>query len=57
MSECWKCKKNEETECMCVVDCDDKCGALNHPRTFEDYKKAYEHWADHSSLAGCSHGC
>jgi len=57
MSECWECKKNEETDCMCIVECDTNCGALNHPRTFEDYRKAYEHWANHRSLSGCSHGC
>jgi len=57
MSECWKCKKDEKTECMCVVDCSDNCGALKNPRTCEDYKLAYEHWMGDSYLSGCSHGC
>ena len=57
MSECWKCKKEEEKDCICVVDCDDNCKALENPRTFEDYKKAYEHWMRHGLMSGCSHGC
>ena len=40
-----------------TVDCDDNCGALYNPETLEEYKKALEHWANHSFSAGCSHGC
>jgi len=58
MTECWKCEKDENTECICVVECDsERCGALENPRTFEDYKKACEHWASHGVQGGCSHGC
>ena len=42
---------------VCTVDCDENCKALENPRTFKDYKKAYEHWSNHGYLAGCSHGC
>ena len=39
------------------VSCDQECGALDEPVTFVEYKKAYEHWANHGNLSGCSHGC
>ena len=54
---CWQCKKDEELECMCKVDCDDNCGALENPRSFDEYKKAYKHWVGHGLSRGCSHGC
>ena len=43
-------------ECDKYVDCDDDCLALEDPKTAEEIKLAYEHWADHGSLSGCSHG-
>ena len=43
--------------CKIHVSCDDNCKALNEPKTFKEYKKAYEHWMNHGNLSGCSHGC
>jgi len=57
MAKCSFCYKDTEIECICTVDYDSNCNALTNPRTFDDYKKAYEHWSDHGYLAGCSHGC
>ena len=54
--ECLFCHKNEKTECMCAIDCDENCQALVNPRTFYDYKKTYEHWTNHTWQLGCSHG-
>jgi hypothetical protein len=45
-------KQNEIRE---IVECDDNCGAYEQPKTFKEYKAAWEHWRGHSSLSGCSH--
>jgi len=39
------------------VKCDENCGALENPVTFEEYKKSYEHWTEHRMFSGCAHGC
>jgi hypothetical protein len=41
-----------------LVDCDQEdgpCLAKRDPQTLEEFKAAYEHWAEHGLLAGCSH--
>lgn len=42
-------------DCL-VVDCDDNCGALEEPQSFEEMKAAYEHWRYHGVDFGCAHG-
>jgi len=44
------------TSCQIHVKCDELCMALKEPKTFEEYKTAYEHWRNHSEASGCSHG-
>jgi len=40
-----------------LVGCDEEqCLAYKEPKTFEEYKAAYEHWRSHNYLCGCSHG-
>lgn len=40
-----------------IVSCDKECKAFEEPKSLEEYKKALDHWMNHSNLAGCSHGC
>ncbi len=40
-----------------TVHCDESCGAFDEPQTPDEIRAAFEHWRDHSSLGGCSHGC
>lgn len=53
---CTCTKENEEHCCDIHVMCEDYCGALNDPQTFEEYKAAHDHWKDHGLMHGCSHG-
>lgn len=41
-----------------LVMCDDPdCTALENPTTLSEYQDALNHWRNHSSYGGCSHGC
>ena len=39
-----------------TVACDQDCGALDAPVTFDEFKAALVHWRDHGLYGGCSHG-
>lgn len=38
------------------VSCDEHCGALVDPKSFDEVMDAYEHWKSHGNACGCSHG-
>jgi hypothetical protein len=44
------------TEHRVLVDCDDDCGAFEEPETIEEFRSTLEHYKNHQSLGGCSHG-
>jgi hypothetical protein len=41
-----------------LVYCDERCHAYEEPNmaNLEEVTAAYEHWAGHECLSGCSHG-
>lgn len=56
MTELDRYEQYQEDERNGFIACDESCKAKEDPETFEDYKKAYEHYKNHSYLSGCSHG-
>ena len=43
-------------DCETHVHCDQRCMALLHPSSCEEFGDALMHWQYHGHLSGCSHG-
>lgn len=54
----WFKEGDHEPTCIFVC-CDQDCRALKEPdlNNLEQVTRAYGHWAGHSYMCGCSHGC
>ena len=48
---------DDDPFCQVHVSCEDRCGALESPYTLPEWVAAADHWRNHGSMSGCSHGC